>query len=124
MDTSFMDVVNGDKKDIGVRGGKPGTWRIRRKNIQNCGINKRERGRQRKYVYKSSSGLCDVEIKLLDGLEVMLVFDTPETATNIIRSIDHGIRRWVHKLRRWSKEYILSGRLTWIDIIGCPSFKF
>ncbi|GJU52735.1 RNA-directed DNA polymerase, eukaryota [Tanacetum coccineum] len=63
-------------------------------------------------------GLCDVEIKLLDGLEVMLVFDTPETATNIIRSIDHGIRRWVHKLRRWSKEYILSGRLTWIDIIG------
>ncbi|GKD85702.1 hypothetical protein Tco_1356856 [Tanacetum coccineum] len=50
----------------------------------------------------------------------MLVFDTPETATNIPSCIDHGLRRWVHKLRRWSKFYIVPGRLTWINILGVP----
>ncbi|GJT27466.1 transposon TX1, partial [Tanacetum coccineum] len=65
-------------------------------------------------------GLSKVEVKLLGGLEIMLVFDTPETATNIPSCIDHGLRRWVHKLRRWSKFYIVPGRLTWINILGVP----
>ncbi|GJY51605.1 transposon TX1 [Tanacetum coccineum] len=65
-------------------------------------------------------GLCNVEVKLLGGLEVLIVFDTPETATNIVNSTGHGLRRWVHKLRRWNKHYILPGRLTWINIIGVP----
>ncbi|GKB88745.1 transposon TX1 [Tanacetum coccineum] len=71
-------------------------------------------------------GICDelglgkVEIKLLGGLEVMLIFDTTETTTNILNDIHHGIRRWIHKVRRWSKNYITSGRLTWINIIGDP----
>ncbi|GJR76960.1 putative RNA-directed DNA polymerase [Tanacetum coccineum] len=48
-------------------------------------------------------GICDelglgkVEIKLLAGLEVMLIFDTAETTTNILNDIHHGIRRWIHK---------------------------
>ncbi|GJW16708.1 transposon TX1 [Tanacetum coccineum] len=39
-------------------------------------------------------GLGKVEIKLLGGLEVMLIFDTMETTTN---NIHHGLRRWIHK---------------------------
>nr|GEV28335.1 transposon TX1 [Tanacetum cinerariifolium] len=39
-------------------------------------------------------GLNNVEVKLLGGLEVMIVFDTPETVLNILRCIDHGLRRW------------------------------
>ncbi|GJX06282.1 putative ribonuclease H protein [Tanacetum coccineum] len=50
----------------------------------------------------------------------MIVFDTSKIATNIINSIGHGLRRWVHKLRRWNKHYILLGRLTWSNIIGVP----
>jgi hypothetical protein len=65
-------------------------------------------------------GLNNVEVKFLGGLEVMLVFDTAETASNILSCIDHGLRRWIHKLRRWSKHCILPGRLTWISIIGVP----
>ncbi|GKD02426.1 transposon TX1, partial [Tanacetum coccineum] len=65
-------------------------------------------------------GLSNVEVKLLGGLEVLMVFDTPETATNILNSSEHGLRRWVHELRRWNKHYILPGRLTWINIIGVP----
>nr|GEU99624.1 transposon TX1 [Tanacetum cinerariifolium] len=65
-------------------------------------------------------GLSNVEVKLLRGLEVLMVFDTLETATNILNSSEHGLRRWVHKLRRWNKHYILPGRLTRINIIGVP----
>ncbi|GJV40051.1 putative RNA-directed DNA polymerase [Tanacetum coccineum] len=46
-------------------------------------------------------GLSNVEVKLLGGLEVLMVFDTPD-------------------LRRWNKHYILPGRITWINIIGVP----
>ncbi|PWA68087.1 hypothetical protein CTI12_AA311560 [Artemisia annua] len=68
----------------------------------------------------SEQGLNKVEVKMLGGLEIMLIFDTPETATNILSNINHGLRRWVHKLRRWNKFYIIPGRLTWINIIGVP----
>ncbi|GJS09127.1 zinc finger, CCHC-type containing protein [Tanacetum coccineum] len=65
-------------------------------------------------------GLSNVEVKLLGGLEVLMVFDTPETATNILNSSGHGLRRWVHKMRIWNKNYTLPGRITWINIIGVP----
>ncbi|GKC80356.1 hypothetical protein Tco_1131130 [Tanacetum coccineum] len=65
-------------------------------------------------------GINNVEVNILDGLEIMMVFDTPATVSNIFNSNDHGLRRWVHKLRRWSKHYILPGRLTWVSIIGVP----
>lgn len=63
-------------------------------------------------------GLNDVDVKFLEGLEVMMVFDTQETSTNILKIIDHGLRRWVHRLIRWSKHYIIPRRLTWVSIIG------
>ncbi|GJV90408.1 reverse transcriptase domain, reverse transcriptase zinc-binding domain protein [Tanacetum coccineum] len=43
-------------------------------------------------------GLPKVKVKLLGGLEVMLVFETPGTADNIMKNVDHGLRRWVHKI--------------------------
>nr|GEU46420.1 transposon TX1 [Tanacetum cinerariifolium] len=52
-------------------------------------------------------GLRNIEVKLLRGLEVLMVFDTLKTATNILNSSEHGLRRWVYKLRRWNKHYIL-----------------
>ncbi|GKD51897.1 hypothetical protein Tco_1280873 [Tanacetum coccineum] len=48
--------------------------------------------------------LCDavrlpkVKVKLLFGLEVMLVFETPGTTDNIMKNVDHRLRRWVHKI--------------------------
>ncbi|PWA51450.1 hypothetical protein CTI12_AA427690 [Artemisia annua] len=65
-------------------------------------------------------GLNNVEIKTMDGLEIMMVFDNSETVTNILNNINHGMRRWVHKMRRWSKHYILPGRLTWVNVMGVP----
>ncbi|GKE30739.1 hypothetical protein Tco_1446123 [Tanacetum coccineum] len=38
-------------------------------------------------------GLINVEVKVLGGMEVMLVFDTMETACNILCDTKHGIRR-------------------------------
>ncbi|PWA53070.1 hypothetical protein CTI12_AA448820 [Artemisia annua] len=65
-------------------------------------------------------GLHNVEIKVLGGLEVMMIFDKIETATNVLRNIEHGLRRWVYKLRKWNCHYRSPGRLTWINIIGVP----
>ncbi|PWA48451.1 hypothetical protein CTI12_AA490920 [Artemisia annua] len=65
-------------------------------------------------------GLSKVEVKLLGGQEVMLVFETSGTADNIMRNVDHGLRRWVHKIRRWENNYKPQGRITWINILGVP----
>ncbi|GJT07816.1 transposon TX1 [Tanacetum coccineum] len=63
-------------------------------------------------------GIQKVEVKFLGGLEVMVVFDSTETAGNILSNDDHDIRRWLHKLRKWRKYYKPSGIFTWVNIIG------
>ncbi|PWA92190.1 hypothetical protein CTI12_AA082190 [Artemisia annua] len=40
----------------------------------------------------------NVEVKYMGGLEVIIVFETLKTATNILEDLDHGLRRWIHKL--------------------------
>ncbi|PWA77940.1 hypothetical protein CTI12_AA219290 [Artemisia annua] len=50
-------------------------------------------------------GISRVEVKALGGLEVMLVFETAGTAANILRDVEHGLRRWVHKIRRCDDNY-------------------
>ncbi|GJS35010.1 transposon TX1 [Tanacetum coccineum] len=62
----------------------------------------------------------EVEVKLLGGLEVMIVLDAPEMAINILNNNDHGTRRWLDNIRRWNKFYTPLGRLTWVNIIGVP----
>nr|GEX90153.1 DNA-directed DNA polymerase [Tanacetum cinerariifolium] len=36
------------------------------------------------------------------------------------KDLDHGLRRWIHKLRLWDEKYRTVGRLTWISIMGVP----
>ncbi|PWA43798.1 Transposon TX1 [Artemisia annua] len=147
---NFVEVVKGETKDKEKKGwngedGKDGDRKYDGKNeymeekqevrtveveddeVNIMTFNKSLIGEVRSlcYITKIASlceeqGLSNVEVKLLGGLEVMMVFDTQETATNILGSVDHGLRRWVHKLRRWSKHYITPGRLTWISILGIP----
>ncbi|GJX59929.1 transposon TX1 [Tanacetum coccineum] len=71
-------------------------------------------------------GLNKVEVKMLGGTEVMIILDATETVDNILNNREHGIRRSVHNLRRWSKFFVPSslGEHYWItnivlDIICC-----
>ncbi|GKB29122.1 transposon TX1 [Tanacetum coccineum] len=71
-------------------------------------------------AFYEEQGLNKVEVKLLGGLEVMIVLDAPETVSNILKNNDHGIRRWLDNLRRWNKFYAPSGKLIWVNIIVVP----
>ena len=44
-------------------------------------------------------GLNKIEIKLLGGLEVMVVFENEETDNNVLIDIENRLRRWLRKLR-------------------------
>ncbi|GKC90225.1 hypothetical protein Tco_1150874 [Tanacetum coccineum] len=78
------------------------------------------------FLYKlpvlcEEQGLNSIEVKLLGGLEVMVVKENEETATNVLKDKDHGLRRWVNKLRSASSiNRIAGGRMTWINILGIP----
>ncbi|GKC27290.1 ARID DNA-binding domain-containing protein [Tanacetum coccineum] len=77
------------------------------------------------YLFKLA-GFCEVEglfnvaIKHLGGLEVMIIVETMETVNNVLRNIEHGIRRWMWKIRKWDDQFRPLGRLTWINIMGVP----
>ncbi|GJZ97676.1 hypothetical protein Tco_0670129 [Tanacetum coccineum] len=47
-------------------------------------------------VLCEEQGLNKVEVKMLGGLEVMVVFDTVETANNVLKDINRGMRRWLY----------------------------
>ncbi|GJS54319.1 hypothetical protein Tco_0627681 [Tanacetum coccineum] len=63
-------------------------------------------------------GLNRFEIKLLGGLELMVVMENTETTYNVLKDKEHGLRRWLHKLRRGDDFHRMAGRMTWINIIG------
>ncbi|PWA51584.1 hypothetical protein CTI12_AA463020 [Artemisia annua] len=71
-------------------------------------------------------GLCEIEwlynvaVKHLGSLEVMIIVDSVETVNNVLGDIEHGIRRWMWKMRKWDDQYRPSGRLTWLNIMGVP----
>ncbi|PWA88262.1 RNA-directed DNA polymerase, eukaryota [Artemisia annua] len=65
-------------------------------------------------------GLSRIEIKLLGGLEVLVVMENEDTATNVLKDREHGLRRWMHKMRRGDSLNRTSGRITWINVIGNP----
>ncbi|GKA56639.1 hypothetical protein Tco_0755711 [Tanacetum coccineum] len=60
------------------------------------------------------------EKQQLGGLEVIVVFENIETASKILKDVDHGLRRWLYKLRRGDSLQRTAGRLTWINILGIP----
>ncbi|PWA92790.1 glycosyltransferase family 92 [Artemisia annua] len=65
-------------------------------------------------------GLVGIEVKLLGGLEVLVVMENENTAANLLIDKEHGLRRWIHKLRRGDSLHRTSGRITWISILGIP----
>ncbi|PWA49342.1 hypothetical protein CTI12_AA482700 [Artemisia annua] len=70
--------------------------------------------------------LCDeigpgkIEVKLLGGLEAMVVMENENTAGNVLKNNEHGLRRWMHKLRSGRCYQRTAGRITWISILGLP----
>nr|GEZ72651.1 transposon TX1 [Tanacetum cinerariifolium] len=65
-------------------------------------------------------GLGKVEIKLLGGLEVLVVLENEETMANVLKDKDHGIRRWIHTISKGDTINRSAGRITWINILGVP----
>ncbi|GKC44504.1 transposon TX1, partial [Tanacetum coccineum] len=65
-------------------------------------------------------GLGKVEVKLIGGLEVMLVMENVKTVENILQDKDRGLRRRIHKPRCGGDMVRTAGRLTWINIMGLP----
>nr|GEV85546.1 transposon TX1 [Tanacetum cinerariifolium] len=50
-------------------------------------------------VLCDEQGLGGIEVKLLGGLEVMLVTENENMAANVLSDKDHGLKRWLYKLR-------------------------
>lgn len=59
-------------------------------------------------------------MKLLGGLEVMVVMENEKMAVNVLKDNGHGLRRFLHKLRNGGSFQRTTGRLTWINIMGLP----
>ncbi|GJV12668.1 reverse transcriptase domain, reverse transcriptase zinc-binding domain protein [Tanacetum coccineum] len=51
-------------------------------------------------VLYEEQGLGEIDIKLLGGHEVMVVMENKDTVMNVLNDKEHGLRRWMHKLRR------------------------
>nr|GEV21221.1 transposon TX1 [Tanacetum cinerariifolium] len=45
-------------------------------------------------------GLGEIEVKLLGGLEVMITMENENMAANVLSDKEHGLKRWMYKLRR------------------------
>ncbi|GKA07974.1 hypothetical protein Tco_0687305 [Tanacetum coccineum] len=77
-----------------------------------------------RYFLTKLSVLCEeqdlnrFEIKLLGGLEVMVVMENIETTDNVLKDREHGLRRWLHNLRRGDSFHRTAGRMTWINVLG------
>nr|GEU62880.1 hypothetical protein [Tanacetum cinerariifolium] len=56
-------------------------------------------------------GLNKFEVKLLGGLEVMVVMENAETTTNVLEDKEHGLRRWLHKLKKGNLLTVREGKL-------------
>ena len=65
-------------------------------------------------------GLGKVEVKLLGGLEALVVMENAKTAENVLKDNEHGLRRWMQNLRSGESYNTTAGRLTWISILGLP----
>nr|GEY04765.1 transposon TX1 [Tanacetum cinerariifolium] len=63
-------------------------------------------------------GLGEIEVKLLEGLEVMIVMENENTAANMLSDKEHGLRRWMYKLRRGDTLHRTSGRITSVSCWG------
>ncbi|PWA40419.1 hypothetical protein CTI12_AA562930 [Artemisia annua] len=68
----------------------------------------------------SMEGLFNVEVKYMGGLEVMVILESEEAVKNVVENTDHGVRRWLWKIRRANALSRSLRRLTWLSIVGVP----
>ncbi|GJY66264.1 hypothetical protein Tco_0468502, partial [Tanacetum coccineum] len=71
-------------------------------------------------VLCEEQGLGKVEVKILGSLEVLVVMENESTAKNILKDQEHGMKRWLHKIRKGGSYHRKAGRITWINILGLP----
>ncbi|GKC45799.1 hypothetical protein Tco_1063521, partial [Tanacetum coccineum] len=64
-------------------------------------------------------GLGAIEVKILEGLEVLVVMENEITMENVLKDKDHGLRRWMYNLRGDCFQRP-TGWTTWITILGVP----
>nr|GEU88558.1 transposon TX1 [Tanacetum cinerariifolium] len=131
-DRSFVDVVNGGNKNVATTNIGTDTDSRRTIEITQSDTNREILVRSvvgevkaRCFISKLSvlckeQGLEKAEVKLLGGLEFMVVFDSERTASNVLEDNDHGFRRWVHKLRKGAEYDGTTCRVTWINILSVP----
>ncbi|GKE20692.1 hypothetical protein Tco_1432204 [Tanacetum coccineum] len=65
-------------------------------------------------------GLGKFEVKLLGGLQVMLVMENAKRVENVLKDNDYGLRRWLYNLRCGDSFQRMAGRFTWLNIMGLP----
>ncbi|PWA52951.1 hypothetical protein CTI12_AA449830 [Artemisia annua] len=137
----FVDVVNGgkdnverkyDEKETKGRGSRDTNWSGRIITADEHEVNSSLIGRSvvgevkaacflsKLLVLCEEQGLGAIEVKLLGGLEVMVVMENETTVVNVLTDKEHRLRRWLYKLRRGDSLQRTSGRVTWISIIGVP----
>ncbi|GJU42665.1 hypothetical protein Tco_1195622 [Tanacetum coccineum] len=126
----YVDVVNGDKENLtannkGNNRDVGRTIELEEKDINREVLVRSVVGEVKAMCFLSKlSVLCKEqgfekeEVKLLGGLEFMVVLDSERTTSNVLNDNDHGLRRWIHKLRRGDDYGWVAGRVTWINILG------
>ncbi|GJT58326.1 hypothetical protein Tco_0993380 [Tanacetum coccineum] len=68
-------------------------------------------------------GLYNVEVKYIGGLEVIVILQTEEAVKNVVENTNHGVRRWLWRIRRADALSRSTGRLTWVSILRVPMLE-
>ncbi|GJU52791.1 transposon TX1 [Tanacetum coccineum] len=121
----FVDVVNGGNNKDGdvkykekVSKGMDGE-RVFKEKISNDrdGQHVGKEGLPTDRAVKGPLRTIKFEIKLLGGLEVMVMLKNEDMASNVLTNKDHGMRRWLYNLKRGDSFHRTSGRITRITIL-------
>ncbi|GKB29935.1 hypothetical protein Tco_0869336 [Tanacetum coccineum] len=69
-------------------------------------------------VVLGNEGFTDIDIRYLGGLWVMIVFDSVEVKENFVFCT--GASSCFSQLIQTSSDFIIDGRVTWVEIEGIP----
>ncbi|XP_071717121.1 uncharacterized protein [Rutidosis leptorrhynchoides] len=68
-----------------------------------------------------SENLGGFTIKYLGGHDLMLIFEEPNPALDLINNSEHPLWKWLEDINPWDPEiYKTSGRLVYVNIFGVP----
>nr|GEV36064.1 RNA-directed DNA polymerase, eukaryota [Tanacetum cinerariifolium] len=65
-----------------------------------------------------NEGFSDIKLRYLGGLWVMIDFTSVESKDNFLVKV--GTNSWFSQLVQASSEFMIDGRVTWVDIEGIP----